>query len=78
MAHVYQINVGNNQCCFAAEKCLESLEKHPGFTTLLLDLVNNGAVDMVIRIAAVVTFKNVVKRNWRIVSAVLYFKPLRS
>ena len=51
-----------------AEKCLESLEGCEGYSTLLLQLLDNSTADMVIRIAAVVNFKNMVKRNWRIVS----------
>ena len=55
-----------------AEKFLESVEGSPNYTVVLLTLVKEETVDMILRVAAAITFKNTVKRNWRIVSF-LYF-----
>ena len=52
----------------AAEKFLESVEGSPNYTVVLLALVKEDSADMILRVAAAITFKNTVKRNWRIVS----------
>ncbi|GBN11501.1 Exportin-2 [Araneus ventricosus] len=53
-----------------AEKFLESVEANQNYPVLLLTLVDKADVDMTIRVAGAVTFKNYVKRNWRIVDDV--------
>lgn len=35
-----------------------------GYSLLLLNLVDKDGVDMTIRVAGAITFKNYVKRNW--------------
>lgn len=48
----------------AAETCLQSIEANPNYAILLLKLIDKKDVDTIIRVAAAVTFKNFVKRNW--------------
>lgn len=50
-----------------AEDYLMSVEATPNYATLLLQLTDNDQVEMHIRLAASINFKNFVKRNWRIV-----------
>lgn len=50
-----------------AEKFLESVEGNNNYPLLLLTLLEKSQ-DSVIRFCAAVTFKNFIKRNWRIVS----------
>ncbi len=50
-----------------AEDYLISVEGSPNFTMLLLQLIEAEQVEMTIRLAAAIDFKNVVKRNWRVV-----------
>lgn len=52
---------------FLAEKFLESVEGNQNYPLLLLTLLEKSQ-DNVIRVCAAVTFKNFIKRNWRIVS----------
>lgn len=52
---------------FSAEKFLESVEGNQNYPLLLLTLLEKSQ-DNVIRVCAAVTFKNYIKRNWRIVS----------
>lgn len=52
---------------FVAEKFLESVEGNQNYPLLLLTLLEKSQ-DNVIRVCAAVTFKNFIKRNWRIVS----------
>lgn len=54
-------------CSFLAEKFLESVEGNQNYPLLLLTLLEKSQ-DNVIRVCAAVTFKNYIKRNWRIVS----------
>uniref|UniRef100_A0A8C9SDI2 Exportin-2 n=1 Tax=Scleropages formosus TaxID=113540 RepID=A0A8C9SDI2_SCLFO len=49
-----------------AEKFLESVEGNQNYPILLLTLLEKSQ-DNVIRVCAAVTFKNYIKRNWRIV-----------
>uniref|UniRef100_A0A3Q3F9K2 Exportin-2 n=1 Tax=Labrus bergylta TaxID=56723 RepID=A0A3Q3F9K2_9LABR len=49
-----------------AEKFLESVEGNQNYPLLLLTLLEKSQ-DNVIRVCAAVTFKNYIKRNWRIV-----------
>lgn len=48
----------------AAEESLRQGESQPGFLLLVLELVRSDGVDMVVRQAGGVYFKNVVKRLW--------------
>lgn len=50
-----------------AEKFLQSNEAKENYNVLLLQLVAEASTDGLIRIAAAISFKNSVKRNWRIV-----------
>lgn len=50
-----------------AEDYLLSVEATPNYAMLLLQLTDSDQVEMHIRLAASINFKNFVKRNWRIV-----------
>lgn len=52
----------------AAEKFLEGVEVNQNYAILLLHLIDKDNVDMTIRVAAAIAFKNYVKRNWPVVS----------
>lgn len=47
-----------------AESFLKECEKEAGYTLLLLTCIDKATVDLTIRTAAAITFKNVVKRCW--------------
>ncbi|XP_068140757.1 exportin-2 [Drosophila tropicalis] len=47
-----------------AEKLLESTELQQNYAVLLLNLIDKAEMDMTIRIAGAIAFKNYVKRNW--------------
>ncbi|KAM3923511.1 exportin-2 isoform 1-T3 [Leptodactylus fuscus] len=49
-----------------AEKYLESVEANPNYPLLLLTLLEHSQ-DNVIKVCASVTFKNYIKRNWRVI-----------
>ena len=49
-----------------AEDYLASMESTQNYPMLLLQLTDSEAVEMHIRLAASITFKNCIKRNWRI------------
>ncbi|XP_058804999.1 exportin-2 [Phymastichus coffea] len=49
-----------------AEKSLEAVELNKNYPLLLLHLVDKPEVDITIRIAGAIAFKNYVKRNWKI------------
>ncbi|XP_015114350.1 exportin-2 [Diachasma alloeum] len=49
-----------------AEKFLESIEGNQNYPALLLHLVEKQHIDLTIRIAGAVAFKNYIKRNWKI------------
>ncbi|GFO03315.1 exportin-2-like [Plakobranchus ocellatus] len=49
-----------------AEKFLESVEGNKHYPVLLLHLMDKDAADAHIRVSAAITFKNYVKRNWRV------------
>ena len=51
----------------SAEKYLEMVEGNKNYALLLLMLLNNGETPMHLRTSAAITFKNFVKRNWRVV-----------
>ncbi|XP_044745803.1 exportin-2 [Coccinella septempunctata] len=48
-----------------AEKFLEGVEINQNYAVLLLDLVHKNEIEMTIRIAGAIAFKNYVKRNWK-------------
>ena len=50
-----------------AEKFLDSDDGTPNFGLSLLQLLTQDGADDVVRVAAAVTFKNFVKKNWRMV-----------
>ena len=50
-----------------AEEYLLSIEGNPNYAMLLLQLADGDQVEIHIRLAAAINFKNFVKRNWRIV-----------
>ena len=52
----------------SAEKFLQTIEGNSNYSLLLLHIVENGSFDSMIRLAAAITFKNFVKRQWRVVS----------
>ncbi|KAL5287215.1 Cas.2 family protein [Megaselia abdita] len=47
-----------------AEKILESIESNQLYPVLLLTLIDKAEIDMTIRIAGSIAFKNYIKRNW--------------
>ncbi|XP_026320326.1 exportin-2 isoform X2 [Hyposmocoma kahamanoa] len=47
-----------------AEKFLEGVEVNQNYPILLLHLIDKDGVDITIRIAAAIAFKNYIKRNW--------------
>ncbi|EFA07339.1 exportin-2 [Tribolium castaneum] len=49
-----------------AEKFLEGVEVNQNYPLLLLNLVHKPEVDVTIRIAGAIAFKNYIKRNWSI------------
>ncbi|KAG5890853.1 hypothetical protein JTB14_016286 [Gonioctena quinquepunctata] len=49
-----------------AEKFLEGVEINQNYPLILLNLVHKSEVDMTIRIAGAVAFKNYIKRNWNV------------
>ncbi|XP_074027290.1 chromosome segregation 1 [Leptinotarsa decemlineata] len=49
-----------------AEKFLEGVEVNQNYPVILLNVVNKSDVDMTIRIAGAVAFKNYIKRNWEL------------
>ncbi|XP_003485641.1 exportin-2 [Bombus impatiens] len=49
-----------------AEKFLESVEINQNYPLLLLHLVDKSEINITIRIAGAVAFKNYVKRNWKV------------
>lgn len=48
----------------AAEQFLEKVDHNRNFPQLLLMLIDKDEVDMTIRIAGAIAFKNYIKRNW--------------
>ena len=50
-----------------AEDYLMSVEATPNYAMLLLQLTDSEQMEMHIRLAASINFKNFVKRNWRVV-----------
>lgn len=49
-----------------AEQFLESIEQNKNYPLLLLHLVDKPNVDMTLRVAGAVTFKNYIRRNWKV------------
>ena len=50
-----------------AEDYLVSIESTPNYAMLLLQLAESDQVELHVRLAATINFKNFVKRNWRVV-----------
>lgn len=50
-----------------AEKYLESVEGNQNYAILLLTVMSKDEADANIRVSAAITFKNFIKRNWRVV-----------
>ena len=68
MMNCFTLMIHHPTLCFVlAEKFLESVEGNQNYPILLLTLLEKSQ-DNVIRVCAAVTFKNYIKRNWRIVS----------
>ena len=51
-----------------AEEFLKSVEVQQGYPVLMLTLLSKDGVDLAIKVAASITFKNFIKRNWKVVS----------
>ncbi|XP_043276599.1 exportin-2 [Venturia canescens] len=49
-----------------AEKFLESIEVNQNYPAILLHLVDKAEIDITIRIAGAIAFKNYIKRNWKV------------
>uniref|UniRef100_A0A023GFX0 Exportin-2 n=1 Tax=Amblyomma triste TaxID=251400 RepID=A0A023GFX0_AMBTT len=49
-----------------AEKFLESVEVNQNYPVLLLHLVDKADVDLMVRVAGAIAFKNYVKRHWAV------------
>jgi hypothetical protein len=60
----------------SAEKFLESVEVNQNYPLLLLHLVDKQDVHLTIRVAGAVAFKNYIKRNWKVVSAIFIWVVL--
>jgi exportin-2 (importin alpha re-exporter) len=52
----------------SAEDFLTSVEANKGYPLLLLELLTREKEEPQIRVSAAITFKNYIKRNWRVVS----------
>ncbi|XP_074596688.1 chromosome segregation 1 [Brevipalpus obovatus] len=50
----------------AAERYLESIESSPNYPLLLLTVIETPNISQVARMAAAITFKNYIKRNWKV------------
>ena len=58
-----------------AEKFLQQHEGNQGFSLLLLNLLGSESNDpemQCVKLAAAINFKNFIKRNWKIVSSIVY------
>ncbi|XP_022090609.1 exportin-2-like [Acanthaster planci] len=51
----------------AAESYLESVEARANYSIFLLELLSKNEMDSDIRASAAITFKNFVRRNWRVI-----------
>ena len=58
---------------FLAEKFLETIEGNSNYSLLLLHIVDSDSFESMVRLAAAITFKNFVKRQWRVVCYVHFF-----
>lgn len=59
------------QFFISAEKFLESVEVNQNYAILLLHLIDKDTVDITIRVAAAIAFKNYIKRNWPVVCFII-------
>lgn len=62
-----QINQFYLHVYVSAEKFLEGVEVNQNYAILLLHLIDKDTVDLTIRIAGAIAFKNYIKRNWPVV-----------
>lgn len=53
-----------------AEDYLVSVERNQNYAMLLLQLADSEQIELPVRLAAAINFKNYVKRNWRIVDSI--------
>ena len=60
-----------NQVRKPAEDFLTSVETNQNYPVLLLSLLNSEAGELNIKVAGAITFKNYIKRNWKVVSCSL-------
>ena len=60
-------NISLCQFCLVAEKFLEAIEANPNYSLLLLHIVDNEGCSATVRQAAAITFKNFIKKHWRVV-----------
>ena len=63
-----------------AEKFLQQHEGNQGFSLLLLNLLGSDSNDpqmQCVKLAAAINFKNFIKRNWKIVSSIVYRDVVR-
>lgn len=61
---IHQHTLFNNEILKIAEKLLECIENQQHYPVLLLNLIDKQEIDMTIRIAGAIAFKNYIKRNW--------------
>ncbi|RWS11546.1 exportin-2-like isoform X2 [Dinothrombium tinctorium] len=64
MNYLQQTLSGDNSVRRPAEKYLMSIEGNRNYPILLLHLIDKQDYDLIVRIAASITFKNFIKRNW--------------
>ncbi|ODV91468.1 hypothetical protein CANCADRAFT_71450 [Tortispora caseinolytica NRRL Y-17796] len=63
LVRLFELSLNPNNA-LAAEKSLRSFETQPGFATNLLQLVADTDVNMSVRLAASLFFKNFIRRSW--------------
>ena len=56
----------SNQVRKPAEDFLTSVETNQNYPVLLLSLLNSEAGELNIKVAGAITFKNYIKRNWKV------------
>ena len=56
---------------FSAENFLESIELNQNYPVLLLNIIGRDQIQMTVKVASAIAFKNFIKRNWSNVSCLL-------
>lgn len=51
---------------------MESVEANKNYSCLLIELIRKENIDLTIRVAGAITFKNFVKRNWAVDNTVRF------